>query len=241
MKKGTTMRTPRRSRLARLPILVLLMVVALGGTSLANEFAVGIRQLTTVDIDVVKGNQGIRTNPATVNNVGFAHPVQLDIGSAAANFISVGTYKGAGNTSGGCPDNYNNPWSVYVDGVIGGVYFCDRVNPNAYGANTNPTFIIEWGFCPSVSANRWLFSFGGTLWKCLNAQSHAAIAAIAGLETAGTTTDYNIDVKYTSMKISLQGSANFIDFNPNDSNVDLNYFHSVESNTKFNDYLSPLD
>ncbi|MGB8361544.1 MAG: hypothetical protein WCE80_09105 [Acidimicrobiia bacterium] len=128
------------------------------------------------------------------------------------------------------------------DGVIGGVYFCQDLQLDAYGANTNPTFEISYGWCPSQSANRWLLSFGGTLWTCKNLSSSAAVRAIGMIETTGTSTvDRNIDVKYTNLKYRYSGASTWNNFGTATSVVAPSYTYAYVSSTAFNVYLAPLD
>jgi len=226
----------------RVAAVALLLVATAVSTAEAEEAATS-RLLGSADIDGFRGRQGIRTNPSTVNGISFVHPVQADVGSLGLSFLAVGTYKGAG-TSGhvqDCPDDYTGSWSVYVDGEIGGVYFCDKVLDSAYNAGTNPKFQIEYTFCPSASANRWHLYFGGTLWRCQNSGAVGATRAAAGLETKGTTVDRNIDVKYTELNINRRDGLAWLNFSANDNIADPNYTVNVVSNTAVNVFLAPLD
>lgn len=101
---------------------------------------------------------------------------------------------------------------------------------DAFGAPSSPKFQISYGFCPSLGVNRWLLSFGGTLWKC----------QVAG-STRNTITDFNIDVKYQNLEINFTGSSTWGNFNGNDSVADPLYRHNKISGTAFNVFLPPLD
>jgi hypothetical protein len=222
-----------------------LFLLGLPATSaLADEQASGQRTFGSAALDGFRGRQGIRTDPATVTGVGYAHPTQMGIGSLGAAFLAVGTHNGLG-TSGHAQDcaNSSNPlWSVYVDGELAGAYFCEIVSANAYGADTNPAFRIEYGFCPSVSANRWLLSFGGTLWRCKSSGATGASFIGAGLETIGSSmTDRNIDVKYTNMEFNLVGFSSWASADMQDHFESPNYSHTYVSPTAFNVFLAPLN
>lgn len=223
---------------------LILLVVGFSSDATA-EWASGQRLNSSANIDGFKGNQGIRTNPSTVNGVGFVHPNQIDIGSLGGGFVAVGTYNGRGTTGGSpdCPNDYDARWSIYTDGIIGGVYWCNKESDDAFGIGANPAFVIEWGWCPSVSANRWLLYMGGTLWRCKDAPQESGIAAVSGLETTPTTVtaDYNIDAKYVNLKRNQTGSSTWISLNQNDPDADPNYLFTPVDSETFNVYLAPLD
>lgn len=223
-------------------VLAVLTFVLVGFSSSAfAEQAYAGRSFSTADMDGFKGRQGIRTDPATVTGIGYIHPTQMDVGSAGNAFVAIGTAKGVGVDN--CANDYDALWTVYVDGIIGGVYFCEDVNVDAYGAGTNPAFNIEYGFCPSVSANRWLLSFGGVLWRCKDSGAVGAVSGKAGLETTGgSNVDRNIDVKYTNLQRNMQGSTSWLNLGPfNESFAAPNYTYQFVSNTAFNVFLAPLN
>jgi hypothetical protein len=114
-------------------------------TAGANEVeSRNVTKLQLWNIDGIKGNQVIKTDPATVDDVGYAHPVQLDVGAPGGDFVAIGTFNGMG-TSGhaqDCADSYDSKWSVYTDGTIGGAYFCVTESVNAYAAGATPSFRI---------------------------------------------------------------------------------------------------
>ena len=122
------------------------------------------------------------------------------------------------------------------------MYFCEDVDVDAYGAGTNPAFNISYGFCPSVSANRWQMSFGGVLWRCIQSGANGATQAIAGLETTGgSSVDRNIDVKYTNLQRNMKGSNAWVNLIHNGQTVDPNYTVTIVSNTAHNAFLAPLN
>ncbi|MGI8822089.1 MAG: hypothetical protein ACR2JP_02080 [Acidimicrobiia bacterium] len=204
------------------------------------EFAAGDRFSAPGTFDGFRGNQNIRTDPATVAGIGFVHPVQMDIGVLGGDFVAIGTSNGLG--ADGCADDYDAKWTVYTDGVDDGEYFCNDEQLDAYGVGANPAFSITHGFCPSEILDRWLMSFGGTLWACYVGSSSVARRAIAGLETTGgSTVDRNIDVKYTNLNVNRSGNTDWILFRPSEGPVGDFYEYEFVSNTKFNTFLPPLD
>lgn len=224
--------------------LLLLALLELPAVALANESAVGQRNWGSAGFDGFKGNQGIRTDPATVTGVGYVHPVQMDIGSAGAASLAVGTYNGMG-TSGhaqDCTNSYNVFWSVYVDGEIAGTYFCETIQADAYLAGSSPTFKIEYGFCPSESANRWLLYFGGSLRRCKSSGATGATIIGAALETAGSSTvDRNIDVRYKNLEFNLVGFTPWASADIQGHFESPNYSFTYVSATAFDVFLAPLD
>jgi hypothetical protein len=229
-------------RLSVAVVLSFFLATALSSSALANEKTYGYRDFTgTTHVDGFKGKQGIRTDPAVPIGVAYVHPAQMDIGSAGNDFLAIGTYKGKG-ASGffSCDNDFNPLWSVYVDGILGGAYFCQTVNPDAYGSAGNPPFTLEYGFCPSLSADRWLLFFGGVLWSCKQSASHESIQAIAGIETT-TMSDHNIDVKYTALELNFANGSQYQDFGVPLHSEDPNYSYQFVSSTAFNVFLAPLD
>jgi hypothetical protein len=216
------------------------MLVAIAPGAEALEQTFGYRQFGTAQLDGFKGRQGIRTDPATVTGIGYVHPTQMDIGSVGAAFVAIGTAKGVGVDD--CANDYDALWTVYIDGEIGGTYFCEDVDVDAYGSGTNPAFNISYEFCPSVLANRWLLSFGGVLWSCKSAGATGATRAIGMIETTGSSsTDRNIDVKYTNLQLNNISSNTWNNFGNAASSVAPNYSFANVSTTAFNVFLAPLD
>ncbi len=94
----------RVTRLCATAALSLTLLLGLTSTAAAiNEDAAGLRVSSFANLDGFRGQQGIRTNPGTVNGVAFVHPTQMDVGSAGESFIAIGTYNGKG-TSGHSQD-----------------------------------------------------------------------------------------------------------------------------------------
>lgn len=219
------------------------MALSLAGADAANaEFAASITLAGSPIFDGLKGNMGIRTDPATVVGVGYVHITQADTGSTGGDFVAIGTANGLGVSS--CANDYDAKWTGYYDRIIGGSYFCDDFSLDAYAAGSNPTFQIYYSFCQAANANRWVMTFNGVQRTCMNAGTTGAQALNIGLETTGgSTTDRNIDVKYTNLKKNLTGSTTWSDLgNPGASLViDPNYSYQFVSNTAQNFYLAPLD
>lgn len=182
----------------------MLASVLFASLTLAAEFTTGQHNNF---IQGVRGNQGIRTNPATVNGVAFIHLGQLFL-DANGNFIGVGTYKGR-NTVGGttnCPSHYGGDWTGYYDRVVAMVYACSDFCVDCWDTGDNPSFKIEWASCLPQPVSRWVVTFAGTNRACISGPS-SGIGGSAGLEVVGTTNDYNIDAKWTNMQQRPQGGT----------------------------------
>jgi hypothetical protein len=227
-------------------LLILILVTMLVPTPAMGEFAYRERRMASSSLDGFQGWHNIRTDPATVNGIGYVHIMQMDTGALGGDFIAIGTAKGVG--VGNCADDYDAKWTIYTDGISGGVYFCNDESVDKYAAGAIPFFQINWSWCPSASANRWTMYMGtpspGTLWACYSNTSSTSRAAIAGLETTGgSTTDRNIDVKYTNLKTNSVGSSTWNNFNASTAIIgtDPNYSNTYVSATAFNVYLAPLD
>ncbi len=225
---------------SRVLVVVGCVAVVLGVSTVARaEMAAGERFSAPGTFDGVRGNQDIRSDLPTVVGVGYVHPVQMDIGILGGDFVAIGTAKGLGTDD--CADDYDAKWTVYTDGEIDGMYFCNDEQLDAYGIGDNPEFSITHGFCPSEILDRWLMSFGGTLWACYVGSSTVSRAAYLGLETTGgSTIDRNIDVKYTDLNVNRSGNLDWILFRPSEGIVHCCYEYAFVSNTAFNTFLPPL-
>ena len=224
--------------------LSLITLLALSSSAAAiNEFSAGLRVRSSADLDGLRGNQGIRTNPGTVSGVSYVHPTQMDVGSPGDSFVAVGTYNGQG-TSGNsqdCPNDYDSRWSGYYDGVIAGVYFCKKFGDDNWGVGDSPKFRIERDCFNGPNAG-WALYFAGSQRACIDSGASGATRAIAALEVVSSGgTDRNIDVKYTSLDVNFTGGNTWRSFNRNSSVVDPYYSLGDVSSTAFNTYLAPLD
>lgn len=221
--------------------------LTLAPPAVANEFAGAQRVSTLVAIDGLKGNQGIRTDPATVFGTGFVHAAQIDTGAQGGDFVAIGTANsaGAGGDPGqpSCADDYDPRWTIYADGITGGLYWCVDYTQDAYTTGANPTFQIEYGFCSPSGPVSWVLTFAGTQRRCAANSGSAGSRAIVMLETAGSsTTDRNIDVKYTTLKVNLTGFPTWLDFSATHQvGPDASYSVTLVSSTAVNAYLAPLD
>lgn len=206
----------------------------------AGEHAGAWKQRAANDFNGFKGRQALRTNPATVVGVGYVHASQVDVGAGGGDFVAIGTAKGRGVAN--CADQYSGSWTIYTDGILGGVYFCNDEKKNAYKAKTNPTFSIQYDYCPSASTDRWLLSFGGTLWRCLGTGQTGGHRVTAMLETTGASNvDRNIDVRFNNLRRRHQG-ANWVDFGaPGHHFSNLNYSVANPYNDQVDAFLTPLD
>lgn len=237
----------RKHRLGRALIAVAALSIVTTPLAVALEQA-GYARIPTSAIDGVKGNQGIRTDPVTVNFVGFVHPTQVDTGAAGGDFVAIGTANGAGAPGDpgqpSCANDYDPKWTIYADGATGGLYWCADYTQDAYTTGANPTFQIYYDFCSPSGPVRWVLSFGGVQRRCVNQGTTSGDSAIVMLETTGaSTTDRNIDVKYTNLKVNLTGSATWVNFDANFSvgGPAPNYSIQIVNGTAVNAYLAPLE
>jgi hypothetical protein len=204
------------------------------------DFATARRTSGSAIYDGIQGNQGIRTDPATVVGVGYVHPIQADVGAVGGDFVAVGTANGVG-AGDFCANDYDPKWTIYVDRIIGGAYQCIDYTQDAYGAGANPTFLISWKYCVAVHGNRWVLEFGGAQRTCIYSASAGATRVLAGLETNGDEiTDRNIDVRYTNMLRHDVGGA-WVDMNANEEREDPSYRTDRLTPRSFDNYLPPLN
>lgn len=234
-----------RSLTAVATVALILSLWAPARTSVAagNEFAFSFKEEIAAIYDGLRGNQNIRTDPATIVGIGYVHQTQVALGDMTGDFVAVGTYNGLAAT--GCANSSNPSWSVYTDGVIGGQYFCNTEQVNAYARGANPSFQIYYGVCQLI--NRWGMVMGGVVWECRTSAWSAGDRVSAGLETLSNPanfTDRNIDVKYTNMQFSLINQTGYLDFGGGAaccSYKDDFYSYQFLNDRAFNVYLAPLD
>lgn len=195
---------------------------------------------STQNLDAIEGIQRIRTDPATVVGVGYVHPTQADVGAAGGDFVAIGTANGAGVDN--CANDYDPEWTIYTDGEIGGVYFCNDHSLDVYAAGSDVSFMIRYTWCASQSSNRWVMTMGGTVWACYSATSSASRVS-AFIETTGSTTDRNIDVMYTSLEKSRTGTFAWEAFGDQSANrtVFPLYSYRYVSTGAFDAYLAPMN
>ncbi|WP_372734293.1 hypothetical protein [Nocardioides sp.] len=118
---------------------LVISVAGISAASAANEVVAGARD-DRLYVVGLRGNQNIRTDPPIPQNadgsfkdITFVHPFQLLL-PGDSDFVAIGTYKGAVAGVGNCVADFNSKWSVYTDGVINGIYFCNTQVVNAYSA-----------------------------------------------------------------------------------------------------------
>jgi hypothetical protein len=214
-------------------------------TAADSEFSFSQTRGVTPVYDGLKGNMGIRTDPATVANVAYVHITQADIGAYLGDFVAIGTANGMGVSS--CADDFDPLWTGYYDYEIGGVYFCNDFGFDAWGVGSNPTFRIEYATCSQGGYPAWVLTFAGTERACRTASATAALRVIVGLEVVSdpfNPADRNIDVKYTSLKRNLNNGSTWLDLGhppASDFYSDPNYTHQWVSDTAQNFYLAPLN
>ena len=233
----------RAGRFGTVVALSLISLLLIAPSALSREFATGRRTASAADLDGLRGNQGIGTDPATVNGVGYNHITQMDVGSIGASFVAVGTYNGFGSSGAtqNCDHDYDSRWSGYYDGEIEGVYFCQKFGDDNWGVGDSPAFRIERD-CNLGGNIRWGLYFAGSQRACINSGASGATRALAGIETQNSDSpDRNIDVKYTSLDVNKTGGGTWLAFNATDKFVDYDYRFDLVSSTAFNTYLAPLD
>lgn len=209
-------------------------------THLVNEFAVRHLEAASPTYSGFSGVQEIRTDISTVSGVAYVHPTQVDVGPLMGDFLAVGTYNVAGTVGGvtNCPNDYDLKWNIYTDGVVNNVYFCSRWAEDVYTTGAKPSFSISFGWCASQLANRWLLSFGGTLWDC-RAGTSLASGLVAGLEVRSADgADRNVDARYTSLQKRVNGVWSCMG---GLGDVDPSYAYTTISCSAADTYLPPLN
>lgn len=209
----------------------------------ANEVAYGA--VNTDLYDGIKGNAGIRTDPTSVAGIAYIHTAQVSMPNSD-DFVGIGTYKGSGTGPGHSHDcgNHYDPganWSGFYDFELNLVYGCYEFGANQWLSGDNPTFEIQYTYCPTIG-NRWVMKFAGTQRGCMSMGNTQGDSILAGLEAYGTI-DRNIDVRYTNLKKNHPGSTTWSDIGDTRAarHVDPNYVYAYISNTAFDVYLPPLD
>lgn len=217
-------------------LLLAIMVAPASGL----EQAGGYIDTSSTNFDGIKGLAEIRTGPPTVVGVAYTHPTQVDLGPVGGNFLAIGTARGKGEPNTGCDDDYDDyGWTVYTDGSLGGAYFCSDEDVDRYFAGDNPFFKISYTACGA--GNGWAMRMGNTQYRCYYTQQHTAQRVSAFLETVGSsTTDRNIDVKYTNLQHSIVGSG-FVDWGTAHRTADYDYDVTQPIDTSINAYKAPLD
>lgn len=199
------------------------------------------RVRTTIGIAGFRGEHNIRTDPATVNGVGYVHAMQLGF-DPSDDFLAIGTAKGVGAGGGGCPDRYGDRWEIYTDGMKNGLYFCNEESLNAYTAGNIPPFSIYPAVCPN-GLNGWNLNMGGTTWSCKTQGGGIDTTGdiVAGtLETTGASNvDRNIDVRYRDMEFRSFGT--WKDFGVGVNVAQPNYQVGNITSQRFDVFLPPLD
>ena len=210
-----------------------------------NEFAAAAIRAVSPVYDGLRGNQGIRTDIATVAGITYVHITQADIGGYGNDFVAIGTAKGEGVA--GCADDFDAGWDGYYDGSIADMYFCEDFSDDAWTTGSNPSFRIERTNCPTGGYPAWVLTFAGTTRTCLTTSATAAIALPVGLEVVSSppnTTDRNIDVKYTNLNRNLTNSTSWVSYGTpaaSDFNCAQSYTCTIVSTTASNYYLAPLN
>jgi hypothetical protein len=199
------------------------------------------------NVTAFAGTQNIRTDPALPKNgdgsfkdVTFAHPFQTYF--PGGDFYAMGTYKGTQIGTTNCVNDLNNIWSVYVDGRRSGLYFCDTIRFNAYGAGAQPYLRLARDTCPSGNYG-WAAFDNGTRVDCRSIFLNDSVGSGAALEVEGNATvlannTFNIDVKHLDLYVY---SGGWVALGANGYNVDPRYSSNAPSSTRINSYLGVLD
>lgn len=229
----------RRTNVFRALAAAVVLVVASQSAASANEFAMNASPIDVL-VDGVKGNQGIRTDPTTVNGISYVHPTQIDIGAANGDFVAVGTYKGWGPST--CTDDFDAQWSGYVDGETGGIYFCQTFGTNQYGTGEVSSFQISYQACGPDGVKKWALVYGGTLRRCVTSAATNGVWAQVGLETVNTTVDRNIDVRHSGLYINKTTDSAWVLTSWEASGVVApSYTVRINSQSSNDSYLAPFD
>jgi hypothetical protein len=220
--------------------LALIAVVA-GPAHADNDFAAAYRITYTGSPDLhqndsFRGNQEIRTNPATSSGITFAHPMQVYF--SGTSFFAVGTYKGAAVDA--CAANASGPWSVYEDGERpDGTYFCRTLMVDAFRIGDNPKFRLVRQACG------WASMVNGAKYNCRTSFQEYAQGAGAGMEVASPaniTASYNIDVKHTQLELHSYFLNFWYDLDADRFDIDrADYYVTRPSTRALNSFLAPLD
>lgn len=210
--------------------------LALAAPASAEQTAVS-KYTSSTNFDAFRGDHLIRTNPATVNGIGYVHALQLDIGAPGENFVAIGTAKGVGVDN--CPNSYDSPWDIYTDGAIAGAYFCHTEANNLYTAGDSAGFTITWANCPGTSNPRWVMYMDGFR-RCISAGTSQGSRTIAMLETTGgSNVDRNIDFTAYNMEYKISGT--WVGMNGLSQSVANNYSITIPQPDRANIFLAPLD
>lgn len=232
-----------RSLFSRTTAIALVFVLVSAPSTLAAEQAGSYASAgATSTFDGFRGNMGIRTDPATVSGVGYVHAAQIDVGAAGGDFVAIGTSNGLGVSGTACANDYDPRWTIYVDWVLGGVYGCADSALDVYGSGANPSFHLSWSWCSALNRSTWVLLFDGVQRRCLTSANSVGSRVIAMLETTGvSTTDRNIDVRYTNLNKNYGSGTTWFAYGTGIQVVAPNYTYQHVSSTAFNVYLAPLD
>lgn len=192
-----------------------------------------------------RGEQVIRTNPATQTGVSYVHPFQAYF--SGPTFLAVGTYKGRGANgdpgSSSCPDNYSGTWSLYTDGENpAGQYFCVLEQADAFDVGHSPHFRIAESVC--ADGNRgWAAFVNGDRKTCRGAYNDTATGGGAGLEVVAfpTTQGYNIDVIHRDLELYSNYLGMWYDLGANRRFRDDPYHLAQPNDRRIESYLGTLD
>jgi hypothetical protein len=220
----------------------LVVTLSIAPFALAGELAFTYVNGGSPVFDGLMGNIGQRTDPATVVGIGYVHATQADVGALGGDFVAIGTANGVGVPGTGCANDYDAKWSGYYDGQVGGTYFCEDFEPDAFAVGSYPTFSIEYKTCPLGGGTKWVLFLYGATRGCVSTGTSAAFWVVTMLETTGAgTVDRNIDVNFINLKWSLTGQATWVNYGNVATQIAPNYSYTYVSATSHNIFLAPYE
>jgi hypothetical protein len=187
-----------------------------------------------------RGSQKLVTGPSAITGVSFNRAAQVffgtDPGTGENIFAAVGTARGIGTVGGdllNCDDDYSSGFGGYTDGWrVGTGYFCEDLTAHIYRPPDNPAWRIEYD--PICGASKWYLKIGNAS-RCYGGLPGTAINAKGMEEIAGTTTDVNLDTKYTDLMKRLPGLSTWQAWGTGIEQMSPSTYHTEHiSNQAFN-------
>lgn len=139
-------------------------------------------------------------NPFDWQTTAIVHPTQIVMDSG--DFIGWGTATGAGVDN--CPNVNSNRWSLYIDGMTFGTYFCRQ---GAYGSTSataqDQRFEIIHTSCSGLT--RWRVSWNGTQKDCQLVNGAGGTPDVGGESIAHD--PQRIDIGYQRTQYRILGGT----------------------------------
>ncbi len=146
------------------------------------------------------------------SGVTIAHPGQVNFQTAAGgDFLGLGTYKGQGpGQDPTCSSNYGTGWTVYADGRVLGVYFCQPFQVLSGNAQSQSLIIQRAagsGSCPGdPGPPGWIVEWQLVELECFsNLRFSSTQWVSAGAENVGGTTGMAIGLSYVQLQFRQSG------------------------------------